>query len=66
MKDDLLILCNRWHPIPRDYEVELYTVDAGGHTWPGTSADLSALGTITQEINASQLMWEFFSAHPRQ
>lgn len=47
-------------------EVGLYTVDAGGHTWPGTSADLSALGTITQEINASQLMWEFFSAHPRQ
>ncbi|NDR52734.1 MULTISPECIES: PHB depolymerase family esterase [unclassified Actinomyces] len=47
-------------------EVELYTVDAGGHTWPGTSADLSALGTVTQEINASQLMWEFFSAHPRQ
>jgi len=27
MKDDLLILCNRWHPIPRDYEVELYTVE---------------------------------------
>ncbi|WP_136192253.1 extracellular catalytic domain type 1 short-chain-length polyhydroxyalkanoate depolymerase [Actinomyces procaprae] len=47
-------------------EVELYTVDAGGHTWPGTSVDLSALGTITQEINASQLMWEFFASHPRQ
>ncbi|WP_233188374.1 alpha/beta hydrolase family esterase [Actinomyces qiguomingii] len=46
--------------------VELYTVDAGGHTWPGTSVDLSALGTITQEINASQLMWEFFAAHPGQ
>lgn len=44
--------------------VELYTVDAGGHTWPGTSVDLSALGTTTQEINASQLMWEFFAAHP--
>ncbi|MDO4899569.1 PHB depolymerase family esterase [Actinomyces sp.] len=47
-------------------EVALYTVDAGGHTWPGTGVDLSALGTITQEIKASQLMWEFFAAHPRQ
>ncbi|WP_257210738.1 hypothetical protein [Actinomyces ruminis] len=46
--------------------MELYTVEAGGHTWPGTSVDLSALGTTTQEINASQLMWDFFAAHPGQ
>lgn len=29
MKKDLLILCNRWHAIPRDYQVELHTVSEG-------------------------------------
>lgn len=46
-------------------EVVSYTVTDGGHTWPGTSADISALGATTQEISASQLMWEFFTAHPK-
>jgi len=46
-------------------EVVSYKVADGGHTWPGTSADLSALGTTTQEISASELMWEFFTAHPK-
>ena len=46
-------------------EVVSYTITDGGHTWPGTSADISALGATTQEISASQLMWEFFTAHPK-
>lgn len=29
MPNDFLILCNRWHPIPQDYEVELHTVGEG-------------------------------------
>lgn len=29
MKNDFLILCNRWHPIPHDYTVELYTTEDG-------------------------------------
>ena len=49
----------------QDAEVVSYTVTDGGHTWPGTSADISALGATTQEISASQLMWEFFTAHPK-
>ena len=49
----------------QDAEVVSYTVTDGGLTWPGTSADISALGATTQEISASQLMWEFFTAHPK-
>ena len=49
----------------QDAEVVSYTVTDGGHPWPGTSADISALGATTQEISASQLMWEFFTAHPK-
>lgn len=44
--------------------VELYTVDGGGHTWPG-SIDVARLGTTTHEINAADLMLAFFAHHTR-
>lgn len=39
--------------------VLLYTIDGGGHTWPG-SVDVPRLGATTQDINAATLIWEFF------
>lgn len=47
-------------------DVELYRVAGGGHTWPGTSADQSDDGTVTQEIDATRIIWDFFAAHPRR
>lgn len=48
-----------------DAEVILYTVDGGGHTWPGASPLLgAALGYTTQDIDATETMWDFFVAHP--
>lgn len=44
--------------------VRLYTVEGGGHTWPG-AADIPPLGPVTDEIEASQLVVDFFSEHPR-
>ncbi len=41
-------------------EVILYTIDNGGHTWPGAS-DIA--GITNKDIDASQLIWEFFSRH---
>ncbi|HEY9375831.1 MAG TPA: hypothetical protein VIQ02_01885 [Jiangellaceae bacterium] len=40
----------------------LYTVTGGGHTWPGSDPDLypPALLPVTQEIDASAIMWDFF------
>ncbi|MFV0373780.1 alpha/beta hydrolase family esterase [Microbacterium sp.] len=54
-----------WKGCDKRADVVLYEVAGGGHTWPGTSVDLSFLGYTTQEISASQAMWDFFSAHPR-
>ena len=42
--------------------VVLYAVEGGGHTWPG-SVDVPRLGPVTSEIDATELMWEFFQAH---
>ncbi|HEY8172149.1 MAG TPA: PHB depolymerase family esterase [Dehalococcoidia bacterium] len=39
--------------------VVLYVVDGGGHTWPG-SIDVARLGPTTHEIDATDLIWEYF------
>jgi polyhydroxybutyrate depolymerase len=47
-------------------DVVLYTIEGGGHTWPG-GEDLPEwlLGPTTHEVNATRLMWEFYLRHPR-
>jgi polyhydroxybutyrate depolymerase len=52
---------------PEGAEVELYRVERGGHTWPGTAGLVGAepiVGRTTQSIDADEIMWEFFVAHP--
>lgn len=47
----------------------LYTVHGGGHTWPGGDASYLPdwfVGTTTDSIDASSIMWEFFKDHPLQ
>ncbi|NKF22261.1 alpha/beta hydrolase family esterase [Solimonas marina] len=47
-------------------EVRLYTVNNGGHTWPGGSQYLSEslIGKTSQDFSANSEIWSFFSAHP--
>ncbi|MHA7284103.1 extracellular catalytic domain type 1 short-chain-length polyhydroxyalkanoate depolymerase [Arthrobacter sp. TMS2-4] len=42
-------------------EVFHYVVEGGGHTWPGGDpAEFNGSGPVTQDIQASELMWDFF------
>lgn len=53
---------------PKGAEAELYRVDGGGHSWPGSAFSeqvASVIGPTTKSISANELMWEFFQAHPR-
>jgi polyhydroxybutyrate depolymerase len=53
---------------PRGAEVELYRVEGGGHSWPGSALSRSAeqiVGHTTMSISATETMWAFFAAHPR-
>jgi hypothetical protein len=45
-------------------EVVLYTIRGGGHAWPGAVGPVAG-DEPTQEISASELMWEFFARHPK-
>jgi len=52
----------------RDYRgcqaaVSLVVVGGGGHTWPGTPRLERLLGPATRDIDASRMMWRFFSRH---
>lgn len=44
-----------------DASVVFYTIDGGGHNWPGDPEPLPATGYNTHDINASEAMWQFFS-----
>jgi polyhydroxybutyrate depolymerase len=45
--------------------VELYTIEGGGHTWPGGPMAGARVGRVTREIDATALIWGFFAAHPK-
>lgn len=47
--------------------VVLCTVKDGGHTWPGgyQYASVFLIGVTNRDINASELIWEFFAANPK-
>ena len=48
-------------------DVILYTIDEGGHTWPGSEPLLPMLiGPTTQDIHASEALWQFFVEHPME
>jgi polyhydroxybutyrate depolymerase len=54
-------------PCPPGSEAELYVVDGGGHTWPGSEFDTSIediVGPVTFSISANEAMWAFFEDHP--
>ncbi|MFI5184285.1 MAG: alpha/beta hydrolase family esterase, partial [Vicinamibacteria bacterium] len=48
-------------------EVVVYTIEGGGHTWPGGSQYLSPriVGAVSRDVDASSLILEFFARHAR-
>jgi len=48
-----------------DAAVVLYTIQGGGHTWPGGKPMVEwALGPTSRSVDATSLMWAFFREHP--
>jgi polyhydroxybutyrate depolymerase len=45
--------------------VVFYLISGGGHAWPGGKQMLSILDKPDMEISATQLIWQFFVAHPK-
>jgi polyhydroxybutyrate depolymerase len=47
------------------YGVEFYTVKGGGHAWPGGEPGWAGGDVPTTEVEATDLIWDFFAAHPK-
>lgn len=52
-----------WSPGNCGAEVIMYTIHGGGHTWPGRELPIKLLGKSSHDIDATSLIWEFFSRH---
>ena len=52
---------------PDGVEVALYTIEGGGHTWPGGYQYLPEwiIGKTSLELNASEGIWRFFETKKR-
>lgn len=48
-------------------EVVFYSIEGGGHTWPGGSQYLPVawVGGVCRDFDASEVIWEFFKKHPK-
>ena len=53
-----------WEGCLPGLDVTLYAIENAGHTWPGSDFVADAGGT-TQAINATDIIWDFFAAHPK-
>lgn len=49
-------------------EVDLVVVEGGGHTWPGGYQYMPErfIGKTSRDINAGQLIWNFFKKYPNR
>jgi polyhydroxybutyrate depolymerase len=51
-----------WPGCTAQTEVTLYTIEGGGHAWPGADPAKNPTHT-TQQIDATVLMLDFFGRH---
>ncbi len=61
----------RWQNWPggrNGTDVTLYTIEGGGHTWPGGFQYLPKIiiGPVCRDFSATAVIWDFFEKHPKR
>jgi polyhydroxybutyrate depolymerase len=54
-----------WAPCAAGTAVELYAVAGSGHEWPGSSPPLPGHDPPSPNLDATQVIWQFFQQHQR-
>jgi polyhydroxybutyrate depolymerase len=62
--DDVIL--RRYSDCDPGVDVELYTIEGGGHTWPGADLDLGRPELTTQTIAATEISLDWFEEHPKE
>ena len=67
-KTGMPILVDTYGGCREGSEVTLYTVEGGGNTWPSGNEvrPVKQFGKTSMDLDASEIIWKFFSAHPMQ
>jgi len=60
--DNSTVSLQQYNSCNQASNVVFYTINNGGHTWPG-AFPVASLGSTNQDINASGLIWEFLNSH---
>jgi polyhydroxybutyrate depolymerase len=64
-KDGLETLRDTYYGCREGTVVALYSVVGGGHTWPGGQGlPRMIFGKTSRDLNANEVIWQFFEAHP--
>jgi polyhydroxybutyrate depolymerase len=56
----------RWEKCASGKPVQFHRVANNGHAWPGGRAGRAEADQPTQALNASEMMWSFFTANPKR
>jgi len=63
---DRNVVIDAYYPCAKGTAVELYTIKDGAHRWPGDDIPWYTFpGRDDSDIIATDVMWSFFTAHPR-
>jgi polyhydroxybutyrate depolymerase len=65
VRDGTWVRPERWSGCRESGDVLLYTIEGGGHTWPGGPPVGQRVGRVSRELDATGTIWSFFAAHPR-
>lgn len=66
VSDNRNVIVDAYHPCAKGTAVTLYTIIDGTHRWPGDDVPWYTFpGRDDSDIVATDVMWNFFAAHPR-
>ncbi|WP_293369025.1 PHB depolymerase family esterase [Nevskia sp.] len=64
-RDGTTVVLDSWTVCSSARPVRFYTINGGGHTWPGNDYQAGLLGRTTQDIDATRLIWDFVRLYTR-
>ena len=59
------IITTRWS-CPRGLDVELHQLRDGSHEWPGGPRGRRGVESTSKSMDATEVIWAFFKAHPKR
>ncbi|MBS7787304.1 hypothetical protein KIH23_08335 [Flavobacterium sp. CYK-55] len=66
--DGTTVVERKYSNVSNGNEVISYVISNGGHTWPQgvQSLPISLVGLTSQDMNANEVIWQFFKRHSQQ